>query len=305
MHHDGSGRHRPEYKGLRVLKILVTGAHGFAGRHLCKRFLESGAEVVPLACQLADREQLEAETLATEFNYVIHLAAISNPAHGIVDEIYRTNLMGTINLLEVLRKSKSLEKVLLVSSGNIYGNAEHIPTVETTRPQPTNHYAISKVAMEHLVSLYSDVPVVVARPFNFTGPSQADNFIVPKLVKHFKAACPTIEIGDPTIIREVNHVLFVCEAFNALLRYGVAGETYNVCTGVGFSISEIILQLSSLTGHSPCIKTNMEFIRTNDIKQLIGDNRKIISLCLQHNHHLPFYSLTDILSEMLNYRGDL
>ncbi|WP_247646423.1 NAD-dependent epimerase/dehydratase family protein [Deefgea sp. CFH1-16] len=111
-------------------------------------------------------------------------------AHGDVDAIYRSNVVGTRNLLQAIKLAKHRPRaVLLASSANIYGNTDIDCIAESTPPAPANDYAVSKIAMEYVAKLYADdLPLIIVRPFNYTGVGQAPQFLLPKIVGHFARA---------------------------------------------------------------------------------------------------------------------
>ncbi len=111
-------------------------------------------------------------------DYVIHLAALSYVARNDSTGFYAVNTVGTTNLLEAIVTAKlNLRRVVIASSANVYGNATVEPITEATPPAPVNHYAASKLAMEVMVRTYADrFPIVLTRPFNYTGVGQTETF---------------------------------------------------------------------------------------------------------------------------------
>jgi nucleoside-diphosphate-sugar epimerase len=213
------------------MKVLVTGANGFTGLHLLGALSEAGAVVCDLGgANLLDPESLAQRITALKPEAVVHLAAVAFVAHGNVDELYRTNVVGTRNLLAALAGSAPrLKKIILASSANVYGNVSMESIDETVTPRPANDYAVSKLAMEWASSLWKHkLPIIITRPFNYTGPGQSDLFVVPKLVDHFARRATSIELGNTTVWREYNSVVDVTNVYCRLLEQGVVGETYNV-----------------------------------------------------------------------------
>jgi nucleoside-diphosphate-sugar epimerase len=155
---------------------------------------------------------------------------------------------------------------------------------------------MSKLAMEHMARTYLDrLPVVFTRPFNYTGPGQAPNFLIPKLVSHFAQRAPAIELGNLHVEREFNDVRMVCDAYLALLAHGVPGEVYNVCSGQPYTLQHVIGLLSSITGHAMDVQVNPAFVRANEVLRLCGSPAKLRD-CLGE---LPSYELKDTLQWML------
>ncbi len=278
-------------------RILLTGAAGFTGVHFARSAEESGHTVISLESRLTDAEDLVQELATVEFDYVVHLAAISAVTHSDLQAFYSVNLFGTLNLLSAISKGVAQPgKIIIASSANIYGNSLHSPIAEDERPSPVNHYAMSKLAMEHMASAqFSELPLVVARPFNYTGLGHDGRFVVPKIVDHFKERSPTIELGNMDVEREFNDVRTVCQIYLKLLEHGVAGETYNICSGRTYSLGTVLSTLSGITGHDIEARVNPDFVRAQEVHTLSGSATKLES-CVGDVTHRP---LKDTLEWML------
>ncbi|MEP6789839.1 MAG: GDP-mannose 4,6-dehydratase [Ramlibacter sp.] len=297
MRHDGQGRLAAQPAGLFVLRILLTGADGFTGRQFAGGAAAAGYQTVALACDLTNGAAVMAEVGHLDFDCVVHLAAISFVGHQNDRAFYDVNLFGTLNLLEALAVSgKALGRVLLASSANVYGNSEHSPVPETQAPAPVNHYAMSKLAMEHMARRYlPHLPVFVTRPFNYTGPGQAPQFVIPKLVDHFRRRVAAVSMGNLHVEREYNDVRFVCEAYLRLLECARPGEVYNVCSGQTYDFQTVILLLEKLTGHQLQVKVDPAMVRANEVHRLCGDPGRLAGAI----GALPSYSLQQTLETML------
>ncbi|MCB1707865.1 MAG: GDP-mannose 4,6-dehydratase [Halioglobus sp.] len=291
---------------------LVTGLAGFTGHYVARELEALGYEVVGLgqgralagrhlAVDLRDARRLGELVAEIQPQVVVHLAAVAFVAHGDVSDIYSSNIVGTRNLLAALAACKRrAEKVLLASSANVYGNAEVPVLDESCAVQPENDYAVSKCAME-LMSRHwrDDLPIVVSRPFNYTGVGQSLSFLLPKLVDHFARRLPQVELGNIDVYRDFSDVRTVANAYARLLGAGESGEVYNVCSGVSYSIQDILLMLAELAGYSIDVHVNPAFVRANEVKRLAGSNRKLAAT-IGELKHIP---LADTLQWM--YRAQL
>lgn len=283
------------------MRLLVTGLSGFTGRHLAQAAAAEHWDVVGLNSDLNDAQAVADEVEGLAPDAVVHLAAISFVGHGQASELYQVNTIGTTHLLAALsRLPRSPRAVLVASSANVYGNSEITPIVETQPPAPVNHYAASKLAMEHLARTYHRrLPVMIARPFNYTGPGQASQFLVPKLVEHFVAKRPTIALGNLHVRREINDVRLVCQAYLRLLSSGKPGQTYNVCTGQSYALHDLLEVLQTLTGHAISTEVDQAFVRQDEVHELYGDPTRL-TLAIGP---LTQYSLKDTLTWMLEAAG--
>lgn len=282
------------------MRILLTGASGFTGRHFQQVAAASGHEIVDLPVNLTDSSVVKQSVEhAGPCDALVHLAAISFVGHADESAFYAVNTVGTTNLLkafDALPSSARPQKLLIASSANVYGNCTQSPIAETQHPAPVNHYAASKLAMEQMAMPFADrLPIVITRPFNYTGLGQDSSFLIPKLVAHFARRAPVIELGNLQVEREFNDVRLICEAYLRLLDHGESGQVYNVCTGIAFSLQQVLDMLKALTGHDIGVQVNPAFVRASEVHRLCGAPDKLVGSI----GPLPNYPLAVCLSAML------
>ena len=286
--------------------ILITGLSGFTGRYLGDMFREKGWEVVGLSneagkdtvvCDLRDRDQTFRAIESINPSGVIHLAGVSYPAHEPAIDFYAINTIGTTNLLDALLKNAdAVEKVVIASSANVYGRAMNSRISEDAVCAPVGHYAASKMAMEHLVSTYYEkLPIVQTRPFNYTGPGQNLNFLIPKIVDHFKRKASEIALGNIDVERDFLDVRDVASAYCSIFSGTVTSEVVNICSGTLTSLEDIIAKLTKITNQKIRVVVDPRFVRSNEIKSLGGDNTKLSSLF----GFSPEFDIEDTLRSML------
>lgn len=251
---------------------------------------------------LNDEAALEQEVLAAKPDYVAHLAGISFVPSKDHESFYRVHALGTGNLLQALAKLQiAPKKILLASSATVYGNSTSHLSFEEQALVPVDHYSISKVAMEETAKTYFNrLPIVIARPFNYTGPGQKGNFLIPKLVDHFVEKKPYVELGNLNIEREFNDVQLICDAYLHLLELGKANEIYNVCSGQARSLELVLNTLKSITNHQIEIKINPDFVRSNEIIRMVGNPAKLNQLLQSHSRSLQIPTLETTLKQMLD-----
>ncbi|WP_105132500.1 NAD-dependent epimerase/dehydratase family protein [Burkholderia sp. BE12] len=269
-----------------MAKVFVTGLDGFTGRYLAAELSQSGHDVCGIVraetanipgrvhvCDLLDRENLRQILSSEQPDAIVHLAAIAFVQHGTAGDIYQTNVVGTRNLLDALEHSGCEPRsVLLASSANVYGNCDREIIDEQTPPAPVNDYAISKFTMELVARMWEGkLPIVIARPFNYTGVGQDNRFLLPKIVAHFRDKAERIELGNLHVVRDFSDVRTVVSAYRRLIEGDFAGRTFNVCSGVGHSLQDILAIARELTGHDPEICVNPQFVRANEVHKLIGN----------------------------------
>ena len=272
-------------------RVLITGIQGFTGRYMAAEMLSVGYRVFGVGslpsddedyvqADLIDKLALQKAIDQIQPDVVIHLAALAFVGHGNASDFYTVNVIGSRNLLEALSlTAKKPEAILIASSANIYGNRCEGMLNEDTQPDPANDYAVSKLAMEYMIRLWADrLPIIVTRPFNYTGVGQADNFLLPKIVSHFKRKEEIIELGNLDVWRDFSDVRALVQAYRKLIEVKAFGKVVNVCSGKTHSLREVIAMCESVTGHHIQIKVNPAFVRANEIKTLCGDASLLRSL---------------------------
>lgn len=295
--------------------VLLTGAAGFTGRYVAAALRERGLRVVglvhdasthddadvafePRSGDVLDRARLRELVLEVRPSRVVHLAGLAFVAHDDVEAIYRTNLIGTRNLLEALDAGGApLESIVLASSANVYGNSPIDPLDETVPPAPANDYAVSKLAMEYMARCWMPrMPITIVRPFNYTGVGQSDRFLLPKIVAHFARREPTIELGNLDVERDFSDVRAVAEIYARLLSRQFAGETFDICSGRAYSLRSVLDTMARITGHSIDVRVNPAFVRASEVHRLRGSGAKLRAALGQ----VPSYPLEETLRWMLD-----
>ncbi|HCW96047.1 MAG TPA: hypothetical protein DHU88_10035 [Pseudomonas sp.] len=294
-----------------TMSVLVTGAAGFTGRAVCQALLQKGCRVHGLVsracevsgvllhtCNLSDKQGLVELLDGLRVDQVVHLAARAFVASEDLEAFYRTNVVGTCNLLDAARDS-GVSRVIVASSANIYGvPPDASPLRENAPPAPVNHYAASKLAMEHLARTYAqDFSLVITRPFNYTGPQQDPAYLVPKLVASFNAREPQIQLGNLDVARDFSSLDDVVRAYLALVERPDVTGTFNICSGVAVSLKELIARLVQLSGHEPEIVSSSQLVRRHDIPVLCGDNTALAAA----TGWRPSQDIGDILASMLHH----
>lgn len=275
-----------------IRRVLITGVRGFTGEYVRDELLQAGYEVhgtvtradVKRAPRTEHEHVLDITSVhecrrvigKVQPTHIVHLAAISYVAHDLALDMYHVNVLGALNLLQAcVDVGCRPAKVLVASSANVYGNATGVID-ESVPPAPVNHYAASKLAMEHLARTWSDrLPIIITRPFNYTGRGQSARFLVPKIVSHFTQRRPFVELGNLDVARDFSDVRMVARAYRALLESPAAGETVNVCSERPHTLHEVIDIVREVTGHDPEIRINRAFVRENEVKVLVGSAAKL------------------------------
>lgn len=315
-------------------RILITGFSGFVARHFVDYLntLEISVEIYGIDIREPeyDLEQYhprikirfnildmtDIEQLAELFgrfvpDYILHLAAYSSVAYSWKNptESFMNNSNIFLNLIQTVQQYNPECRILSVGSSEEYGNVErdNLPIRENQQLQPISPYAVARVSQEMLSRIFSDafhLKIVLTRSFNHIGPRQDGRFAVPGFInrildiKRKGLKSGEIETGDITIIRDFVDVRDVVRAYYLLLLKGKAGEAYNICSGKGISLKDIIAIIAKQVGIEVTTKTNMEFIRPRDNQVIIGSPFKIESELGWH----PEISIQETIHDMIQYQ---
>lgn len=290
-------------------KILVTGADGFIGSHLCEYLVHQGHQVRTLvwynsfgqngwldSLDEQIRSELEIVTgdirdgtlmrnLAQDCEWIMHLAAlIGIPYSYRAPESYiDTNVKGTLNLLEAARTA-GCSKVLITSTSEVYGSARYVPIDEKHPLQPQSPYSASKIGADSLAISYAhsfEVPVTVVRPFNTYGPRQSNRAIIPTIITQLLSGAASLKLGD---LRPTRDLLFVednVRAYQAIAEAALPpGTVVNVATGAEVSMQQVADTLIDQIRPGTPIVADPERIRPpkSEVRRLCGDASRLKEL---------------------------
>ena len=288
------------------MRVLVTGVGGFVGAHLVE-FLRAAAPesqvfgivrrgggdalqkqgVTLLQADLEDGPSTDAAVEEARPDRVIHLAGQSSVHRSWEDPgaTLRANVHGLLNVLEALRRRSLTPRTLVVGSAEEYGavQAERLPVVEKTALQPASPYAVSKVAQAYLARQYflsHGIPVICTRTFHHTGPGRGEVFAESSFARQIaeieaQRRPAVLSVGNLDAVRDFTDVRDVVRAYWLLLDKGRAGETYNVCSGRGIAIGDVLQLLLDASGAKVEVRRDPERMRPSDIPAIIGSPRKL------------------------------
>jgi GDP-4-dehydro-6-deoxy-D-mannose reductase len=260
--------------------ILVTGAQGFVGSHLLAQL---GSDARPLDADVTDAKAVARELTAATPRAVVHLAALSSVGSSWEDagETWRVNVVGTVNVLEAARTQAPECRVLVASTGDVYGRAQRVPTPEDDPLQPLSPYAGSKAAAEVACEQARrvGVDVVVSRGFQQEGPGRDERFAVgswaAQIARAEEAGGGTVRVGDLSAKRDIVDVRDVCRAYELLLDPSVAAGTYNVAGGRAVEMREVLELLVGLAEAPIEVEPDPARLRPADLPLVCGDASRL------------------------------
>lgn len=256
-------------------RVLVTGPGGFVGGHLRA---ELGEAFVPFEGDVLDTDAVLAAVREGRPDALVHLAAASSVGHSFDEaaDVWRTNVLGTVNVAEALRAEAPAARLLFASTGDVYGRAEVVPTPEKAPVAPVSPYAASKAAAELACT---GLNAVVARSFPHTGPGQDARFAVgswaTQLAQIRAEGGGTLYVGDLEVERDLTDVRDVCRAYRLLLDASVPAGTYNVASGRAVPLRRVVELLVEATGVPVTVERDDGRLRPAEVRVLAGDPSKL------------------------------
>lgn len=239
-----------------------------------------------LALDITDKKAVDQIIALLKPDAVYHLAAISSVQESETagQKVFDVNFFGTKNLLDAIREHSPASRFLFVSSAEVYGEPRPgiLPILETAELRPQNAYAVSKAAAEMAVfEAYAKhgLHTVRVRPFPHTGPGQADRFALSNFAKQIAEirlgkAEPSIKTGNLEVKRDYSDVSDVVRAYRDAIENGKPGEAYNISSGEGKSINELLQLLISCSGVEVEVVPDPERMRPVDVMEIYGSSQK-------------------------------
>lgn len=272
------------------MRVFITGAGGFVGRHLTAYLKAEGDSVarLPEGVDIGDETAVCAAVAAAAPDVVYHLAGWAHVGDSWKQptEAVRVNVMGTAAVLEACRRS-AVGRVLIVGSADAYGDFDpaDLPLREALPLRPVTPYGASKAAAEVLAlqaQRSTGAGLVVTRSFNHTGPGQHPSFVVPALARRIIEAgmsgAGEVLVGNLSAQRDLLDVEDVARAYRRLALGGEPGGAYNVCSGVPVSIDEIASCLAELSGTEVRLVVEPSLMRPVDVPLVVGDCTRLRAL---------------------------
>ncbi|MFC1753753.1 GDP-mannose 4,6-dehydratase [Thermoproteota archaeon] len=312
------------------MKVLITGIAGFVGSHLAEFLLEKKnievfgidrwlsrldnishiANKIKLSeCDLTDPFSTHSEIEKIKPQLIFHLAAQSYvpTSWSAPHDTLTTNIIGQLNIFESVRKLKLKTKIQIACSSEEYGKVlkNEVPIKESNPLRPLSPYGVSKIGQDMLGYQYfksHGMFIVRTRGFNHTGPRRGENFVCSNFAKQIALIekgkkSPMIEVGNLNAIRDFTDVRDMVNAYWLSLQKGNPGEAYNICSGKGVTIKQILNMLLDLSPKKVTVKTDPKRMRPSDVEILLGDSSKF----RKQTQWKPLFSLKDTLRDLLNY----
>jgi GDP-4-dehydro-6-deoxy-D-mannose reductase len=308
------------------MKILITGAAGFVGKHLINHIQKTTTweiigtklpsetleypNIIVESLDISDANKVHQIIEQYTPEYIIHLAAISSNhfAWKHPKRTWETNVTGTLNLLEAIRKVAYKPTVLLVGSSEEYGQISSSSLAEDAPTNTINPYGLSKHVANQLGHFYAKtyhLNIIMTRSFNHFGPHQSDDFVIASFCKQIaqiesNTQSPIIHVGNLSARRDFTDVRDIVNAYTLLLQHGKYGETYNVGSGQSYSIQTLLKLVIDISKQPINIQKDINRYRPIDIEEQTANIQKIT----QDTPWKPTIPIKQSLIDTLNYWRD-
>jgi GDP-4-dehydro-6-deoxy-D-mannose reductase len=304
-----------------VRRILITGGTGFVGSYLVRFLKSADAKIVVVSSEepkireagveycrvdIRNLDEIQAAFRAAKPNQVFHLAGVSSVARSWDNPrlAFDVNVVGSYNVFETALCLPFSPRILNVSTSQVYAPSSS-PLTETSQLAPDNPYAATKAMAELLMVQYKKCAnggVITARAFNHTGPGQSPDFVLPSFAKQFAEVeaglcAPLLKVGNINVKRDFTDVRDVVAAYCELLDKGMAGESYNVCSGRSILLADVVKLLQENCKVRVKIEVEADRVRSSDVPELVGDPRKL-QMATGWSHKIP---LETTLKDLQDY----
>jgi GDP-4-dehydro-6-deoxy-D-mannose reductase len=308
---------------MQMKSCFITGSNGFIGSRLAEFLLKKDLDVygtirnkneriaylsgkmTTFECDILDKQKLEGVLSEVKPDVVFHLAAQSKvvPSWQDPELTLKVNVLGTLHLLDAIKQHCPNSVVLVVEAAAIYGSSnDEVPINEDHKLAPSSPYAVSKIAQDYLAGLYWSaygMKVVRIRPFNITGPGNigdACGDFAKGIVEIETGKRESLKVGDLDFVRDITDVRDAVDAFWLLATQGESGAVYNLCSGKGYSVKDLLEKLRSLSSVKVAVVQDGAKKRVLRDNFQIGDNSKLQALGWQ-----PSIPIDTTLLDMLGY----
>lgn len=306
-------------------KVFITGSEGFVGQHLINLLqkdhsivglsrntaLEPRPNVVYEIGDIQDHNRIYQLLEEYQPDVIMHLAGIAKTWGNDPKEVFDINLYGTLNIYQTVVKLKKERgfnpKIIFVSSAEVYGNTQTLDSIsEDAGTFPINFYGSSKLAADRLSYQYSQTDhlnIAILRPFPHIGPGQQKGFIVPDIASQIVALekdpnSNELLIGNIDSVRDFSDVRDVVKAYKLIIEKDLSpGEVFNVCSGTGTGIKDLLDRMLKLAKKPITIKQDPARLRAVDLPVFVGNNKKLVDT----TGWTPEYSLDKTLQDVIDY----